>query len=111
MLSTGDQTLVADVDEQLVSASRNILSADQAVVAADQAGELSGSGLNATDLTAFGGNLDFLIAFLNADGATILAGLTGGLDASSAANIASSLEPATAVDPSMLADLFSSIGL
>jgi hypothetical protein len=35
MLSAGDQILVADVDEQVVSASQNVLSADQAVVAAE----------------------------------------------------------------------------
>jgi len=111
MLSAGDQTLVADVDEQVVSASQNILSADQAVVAADQAGELSGSGLNTTDLTLIGADLNFLAAFLDADGATLFADLTGGLATSSATDIASSLDPATAVDPSILADLFSSIGL
>jgi hypothetical protein len=110
-LSAGDQTLVADADEQVVSASLNILSADQAVVTADQAGDLSGSGLNATDLTVIGADLNFLGAFLDADGATILAALTGGLDTSSAADLASSLDPATAVDPSIFADALSSLGL
>jgi len=34
-LSAADQTFLGDADEQLVSASQNILSADQAFVAAD----------------------------------------------------------------------------
>jgi PE-PPE domain len=110
-LTPTDQTLLADVDEQLVSSAQNILSADQAFVAADQAGDLSGNSLTSTDFTVIGADLDFLGSFLTADGAGIFAALTGGVDPSSAADLASSLDPATVIDPSIFADLLSSIGL
>jgi PE-PPE domain len=110
-LTPTDQTLLADVDEQLVSSAQNILSADQAFVAADQAGDLSSSGFTSADFTVIGADLDFLGSFLTADGAGILAALTGGVDPSSAADLASSLDPATVIDPSIFADLLSSIGL
>ncbi len=109
--SAADQTYLANADEQLVTAAANILSADQAFVAADQAGELSGSSFNSADLTLIDGALGLLSADLNVGGAELFALFTGGLDPSSAADIASSLDPATAVDPSVFADLLSSIGL
>jgi PE-PPE domain len=110
-LTPTDQTLLADVDEQLVSSAQNILSADQALVAADQAGDLSSSGFTSADFTVIGADLDFLGSFLYADGAGIVADLTGGFDPSSAADLASSLDPATVIDPSIFADVLSSIGL
>jgi hypothetical protein len=110
-LSANDQTFVAGVDEQMVSAAQNILTADQAFVAADQAGDLSSSGFTSADWSLAGADFNFLGAFLEADGAGILAALTGGFDPSSAADLASSLDPATVVDPSIFADLLSSIGL
>jgi hypothetical protein len=110
-LSAGDQALLADVDEQLVSSAQNILSADQAFVAADQAGDLSSNSFTSADFTLIGADLDFLGSFLTADGAGILADLTGGFDPSSAADLASGLDPATAIDPSIFADVLSSIGL
>ena len=110
-LTPTDQTLLAGVDEQMVSAAQNILSADQAFVAADQAGDLSSSGFTSADFTLIGADFNFLGAFLEADGAGILADLTGGFDPSSAADLASSLDPATVIDPSIFADVLSSIGL
>jgi hypothetical protein len=41
----------------------------------------------------------------------LLADLTGGLATSSAADLATSLDPATVIDPSIFTDLLSSIGL
>jgi hypothetical protein len=111
MLSAGDQTLLADVDEQMVSAAQNILSADQAFVAADQAGDLSNNSLLPVEWTVLGADLQFGGAAFNAFGATLLAAFTGGLDTSSAADLASSLDPATAIDPSIFTDVLSSIGL
>jgi hypothetical protein len=110
-LSANDQTFLAGVDEQMVSAAQNILTADQAFVAADQAGDLSSSGFTSADWSLAGADFNFLGAFLEADGASIFATLTGGFDPSSAADLASSLDPATVVDPSIFADLLSSIGL
>jgi hypothetical protein len=110
-LTPTDQTLLAGVDEQLASAAQNILSADQAFVAADQAGDLGGSGFTSADFTVIGADLNFLGSFLTADGAGIFADLTGGFDPSSAADLASSLDPATVIDPSIFADVLSSIGL
>jgi hypothetical protein len=109
--SATDQTFLANADEQLVTAAANMLQADQAFVAADQAGELSGSSFNSTDLTLIEGALGLLSADLNVGGAEFFALLTGGLDPSSAADLASSLDPATAIDPSVFADVLSSIGL
>ena len=110
-LSAAAQTYLANVDEQFVTAAANMLSADQAFVAADQAGDLSGSSLNSTDLTLLDGALGLLSADLNVGGAELLVLFTGGLDPSSAADLASSLDPATAIDPSIFADALSSIGL
>jgi hypothetical protein len=109
--SAADQTYLANADEQLVTAAANMLSADQAFVAADQAGDLSGSSLNLTDLTLIDGALGLLSADFHVGGAELFALFTGGLDPSSAADLAASLDPATAIDPSIFADALSSIGL
>jgi hypothetical protein len=111
-LSAADQTYLANADEQFVTAAANMLSADQAFVAADQAGDLSGSSLNLTDLGLLDGALGLLSADFNVGGAELFALFTGGLDTtSSAADLAGSLDPATAMDPSIFADVLSSIGL
>jgi hypothetical protein len=110
-LSASDQTLLAGVDEQLVTAAQNILTADQGFIAADQAGELSTNSLTSADWTLIGADLDFLGVGIYADGATLFEAFTGGLDPSSAADLASSLDPATAIDPSIFVDALSSIGL
>jgi len=109
--SAADQTYLANADEQLVTAAANMLSADQAFVAADQAGDLSGSSLNSTDLTLIDGALGLLSADFHVGGAELFALFTGGLEPSSAADLAASLDPATAIDPSIFADALSSIGL
>jgi hypothetical protein len=103
-LTPTDQTLLADVDEQWVTAAQNVLSADQAFVAADQAGQLTGSGPNLTDLTVIDADLGVLSADFDTAGATLLALFTGGLD-TTATDLASGL------DPSIFTDLLSSIGL
>ena len=105
------QSLLALLDEQLVSAAQNVGTADQAFVAADQAGELSGSGLNLTDLTALGADLNLAGAGFDVSIVGLLAGLAGGLDPSSAADLAAGVDPVSALDPSIFADLLSSIGL
>jgi len=110
-LPPGDQSFLALLDEQLVSAAQNVGTADQAFVAADQAGELSGSGLNLTDLTVLGADLNLAGTGIDVSIASLLTGLAGGLDPSSAADLASSLDPATVIDPSIFADVLSSIGL
>ncbi len=110
-LSASDQALLVGVDEQLLTAAQNLLPADQGFIAADQAGELSSNSVTSADLTLLGADLNVLGAAIYADGATLFAAFTGGLDPSSAADIASSLDPATAVDPSIFADLLSSIAL
>jgi hypothetical protein len=89
----------------------NVGTADQAFVAADQAGELSGSGLNLTDLTALGADVNLAGAGIDVSIAGLLAGLAGGLVPSSVADLASSLDPTTVIDPSIFADVLSSIGL
>jgi hypothetical protein len=109
--SAADQTYLANADEQLVTAAANMLSADQAFVTADQAGDLSGTSLNSTDLTLLDSALVLLSADFNVGGAELFALFTGGLDPSSAADLAASLDPATAIDPSIFADVLSSIGL
>jgi hypothetical protein len=110
-LPAGAQTFLADADEQFVSAAQNVLSADQAFVAADQAGDLTGNSFNATDLTLLDADLGLLSADFNVLGDFLLSAFTGSLDPSSAADLVSSLDPATAVDPSIVADVLSSIGL
>ncbi|WP_343577233.1 hypothetical protein [Mycobacterium sp.] len=108
--TAADQTSLANADEQLVTAAANMLSADQAFVAADQAGDLSGSSLTSADLPLLDSALGLLSADFNVTGAELFALFTGGLDPSSAVNLASSLDPAAAADPSMFADVLSSIG-
>lgn len=72
-LSSGDQTFLANADEQFVTAAQNLLSADQAFVAADQAGDLSGSSLNSVDLTVLLGDAGLVSADFNVLGDTLLA--------------------------------------
>jgi hypothetical protein len=72
-LPAGDQTFLANADEQFVTAAQNLLSADQAFVAADQAGDLTGSSLNATDLTVLLGDAGLVSADFNTLGDTLLA--------------------------------------
>ena len=72
-LSAGDQTFLADADEQFVSAAQSLLSADHAFVAADQAGELSGSGLLPADLAVVDADLGLLPADVDVLGANLLA--------------------------------------
>lgn len=66
-LPAGDQTLLGSVDEQLLTAAQNVVSADQAFVAADQAGELSSNSFLPIDLTALEADLGLGGAALNAD--------------------------------------------
>jgi hypothetical protein len=107
-LTPTDQTFLASADEQFVSAAQNVLSADQAFVAADQAGELSGSGGSLTDLTVLYADLGLISADFNVTGDEIIAALTGGVDPSSAADVASTLDPAAvAAAPTTPADLLS----
>lgn len=73
-LSAADQTFLADVDEQWVSAAQNVLSADQAFVAADQAGELSSTSyFLPVDWTVIDADLGLLAADFNTLGGTLLA--------------------------------------
>jgi len=72
-LTPGDQSLLALLDEQLVSAAQNVGTADQAFVAADQAGDLSGSGFASADLTLIEADLGFIPAAFDVTGASILA--------------------------------------
>ncbi len=111
MLTPTDQSFVTSVDEQLVSAAQNVLTADQAFAAADQAGVLSSNGLQPVDFTAIVADLQLVGAGINVIGADFLADLTGGLDLpSAAADLATSFGPAMA-DPGTFADLFTSVGL
>jgi hypothetical protein len=100
-LSAHDQTFLADVDEQLVSAAHAMFSADQAFVVADQGGDLSGSSLGAQDLALLDADLGFYSAAFDATGASLLATLDPNIG----------LDPLPALDPSAFADLLSSVGL
>lgn len=134
LLTPADQTLLASVDEQWVTAAQSVLSADQAFVAADQAGQLSGSGINAADWTVIDADLGLLSADFNTVGASLILLVTGGLDTASTADgasalgaatadlftgadftsagdLAASVDPVSAFDPSVFAELLSSIGL
>jgi hypothetical protein len=108
--TAADQTVLANADEQFVTAAANMLSADQAFVAADQAGDLSGNTFTSADLSLVDGALGLLSAEFNVTGAELSALFTGGLDLSSAADLTSSLGSAAAADPAIFADLLSSIG-
>jgi hypothetical protein len=72
LLPAGDQTFLANADEQFVSAAQNVLSADQAFVAADQAGDLTGNSFNAADLTALDADLGLVSADFNVLGDFLL---------------------------------------
>jgi len=72
LLPAGDQTFLANADEQFVSAAQNVLSADQAFVAADQAGDLTGNSFNAADLTALDADLGLVSAGFNVLGDFLL---------------------------------------
>ena len=109
-LSASDRALLVGVDQQLVTAAQNLLPADQGFIAADQAGELSTNSATSADWTLLGADLNVLGTAIYADAATLFGVLTGGLDPSSAADLASSVDPVAAVDPSIFADLLSSIG-
>jgi len=128
-LQTNSQLVGAD--NQLATASGDLLSATNAYVNDADAGDyVTGY---ATTLTSYVDRLDyvyaevfqFLPAMLNAEFTTLfdgfpnvepivppdaLADLAGALDASPAADLASSLDPATVTDPTIFADLLSSIG-
>lgn len=69
-LPAADQNFLGGVDEQLVTAAQNVVSADQAFVAVDQAGELSSNSFLPIDLT-------LLEADLGVPGAAIYADLAG----------------------------------
>jgi hypothetical protein len=80
-LPTADQTFLAGVDQQFVSAAQGVLSAEQAFVAADQAGDLTGSGYTAADLGLLDADLnilpadfDVVAASIGADFATLFGG-------------------------------------
>jgi hypothetical protein len=73
-LSPADQTFLADIDDQWVTAAQNVYSADQAFVAADQAGDLSNTSyFLPVDWTVLDANLGLLSADFNTLGATLLA--------------------------------------
>jgi hypothetical protein len=122
---------LVSADNQLATASGDLLSATNAYVNDADAGDyVTGY---ATTLTSYFDRLDFVYAeafqflpavldsefttefvgFPNVEPITpadALADLAGGLDASPAADLATSLDPAVAIDPSMFGDLLSSIG-
>jgi hypothetical protein len=123
-------------DQQLATASGDLVSAMNTFVNAADAGDFA-TGQTPTligDVTGYFAKLDFvyaevfqvLPAELNAEFATafapfnaefatafapFLADLTSLIDPASAADIAAGLDPSTAIDPGIFADLVSSIGL
>jgi hypothetical protein len=123
-------------DQQLATASGDLLSAMNTFVNAADAGDFA-SGQTPTlvgDVTGYFAKLDFvyaevfqvLPAELNAEFATafapfnaefatafapFLADVTSLIDPASAADITAGLDPSTAIDPGIFADLVSSIGL
>jgi hypothetical protein len=123
-------------DQQLATASGDLLSAMNTFVNAADAGDfVTGQTTSlAGDVTGYFARLDVagallfqvLPAELNAEFATVfapidaefatafaplLADLTSIFDSGSAADIAAGLDPSTAIDPGIFADLVSSIGL
>lgn len=125
---------LVSADNQLATASGDLLSAVNAYVNAADAGDYATGATFSGELTGYFDRLDLagaevfhvLPAELHAEFTTLfvgfpnvepisapdaLADLAGALDASPAADLASSLDPATAIDPSIFADLLSSIGL
>lgn len=74
-LAATDQTFLAGVDEQLVTAAQNILTADQGIVVADQAGDLSGNlASNPADIPLIDADFSLFSADFTALYDTILAG-------------------------------------
>jgi hypothetical protein len=122
---------LVSADNQLASASGDVLSTMNAYVNDANAGDyLTG---DPTTFASYFDRLDlvyaevfqFLPAVLNAELTTVFDGfpnvepitppdalpdLAGALDAAPAADLATSLDPATAIDPSIFGDLLSSIG-
>jgi len=103
-ISPGDQTFLAEANEQFVSAAQNVLSAEQAFVVADQAGQLSGSGFASADLPVLEADLGLVGADFSVLNDVILAAFDPNLDALIPTDLL------TAVDPSSFTDLLSSIG-
>jgi hypothetical protein len=131
-LQSGSQLVGAD--NQLATASGDLLSAVNTYVNAADAGDYATGATLSGEVTGYFDRLDvvyaevfqFLPAALNAEFTTVfdgfpnvepivppddLADLAGALDASPAADLAASVDPVTAVDPSIFADLLSSTGL
>jgi hypothetical protein len=74
-LSATDQTFLAGVDEQLVTAAQNILTADQGIVVADQAGDLSGNlASNPADIPLIDADFGLVSADFTAVFDTVVAG-------------------------------------
>ncbi len=119
-------------DNQLATASGDMLSAVNTTVNAADAGDYATGATFAGELTGYFDRLDLvgtavlqvLPAELNAEFTTLFVGFpnvepispdaladsAGALDASPAADLAASLDPAAAIDPSVFTDLLSSIG-
>jgi hypothetical protein len=125
---------LVDADNQLATASGDLLSAVNTYVNAADEGDYATGATFSGEVTGYFDRLDvvyaevfqFLPATLNAEFTTVfdgfpnvepitapdaLADLTGALDVSPAADLASSLDPAAAIDPAIFADALSSIGL
>jgi hypothetical protein len=130
-LQTNSQIIGAD--NQLATASGDLLSAMNTYVNAADAGDYATGATLSGEVSGYFDRLDFayaeafqfLPASLNADFTTVfapidaafatafdnfLAGLSSLTDPASAADIAVGLDPATAIDPSIFTDLLSSIG-
>jgi hypothetical protein len=131
-LQTNSQVIGAD--NQLVTASGDLLSAMNTYVNAADAGDYATGATLSGEVTGYFDRLDFVFAeafqFLpaavNADFTTVFAPFDAALatafgnlladpssltDPASAADIAVGLDPATAIDPAIFADAVSSIGL
>ena len=125
---------LVSVDNQLATASGDLLSAMNAYVNDADAGDYATGASLSGEVTGYFDRLDFVYAEvfqvlpteLNAEFATVfapidadfstafaplLADLTSIFDPASAADIATGLDPSTAIDPGIFADLVSSIGL
>ena len=95
-LSSGDQTYLANADEQLVTAAQNLISGDQAFVAADQAGQLTGNGFLPADLPPIEDSFGLFSAEWHALGATFAAIVDPSIGTDSAAAASSAgADPAT----------------
>lgn len=73
-LPSADQAFLAGVDEQLMAAAQNVLSADQSLVVADQAGDLSGN-IDFANLPLIEADFGLVSAGFTAIGDTFLAGV------------------------------------